>query len=158
MNINICEKYKVIITSEYTTLSEECESKYDNIFVKHEYHNEEIISGVKLQEMIGYELQHPGLFEFVIIGNQMHFEYFNPSNGEFGSKCFTIESTYEKVGDIMNKKIYNWINENLNSHNFYDIVESGDSNIIFLKWKGTDKVFATLYKDSIKKAMKDERK
>ena len=99
MNINIFEKYRVIVSSEYTTLSEECETKYDNIFVKNEYHNEEIIPGGKLQEMIGYELQNSELLEFVITGNQMHFEYFNPFNGEGGTKCFTIESTYEKVGD-----------------------------------------------------------
>lgn len=99
MNINIYEKYRVIISSKYTTLSEENETKYDNIFVKNEYHNEEIISGGKLQEMIAYELQNSELSEFVIIGNQIHFEYFNPNNGESGSKCFTIESTYEKVGD-----------------------------------------------------------
>ena len=99
MNINIYEKYRVIISSKYTTLSEENETKYDNIFVKNEYHNEEIIPGGKLQEMIGYELQNSELSEFVIIGNQIHFEYFNPNNGESGSKCFTIESTYEKVGD-----------------------------------------------------------
>lgn len=99
MNINIYEKYRVIISSEYTTLSEENETIYDNIFVKNEYHNEEIIPGGKLQEMIGYELQNSELSEFVITGNQMHFKYFNPNNGEYGSKCFTIESTYEKVGD-----------------------------------------------------------
>jgi len=57
----------------------------------------------------------------------------------------------------MTKEMYDYINKELNSHNFYDIVESGDPNIIFLKWKGTDKVFATLYKDSIEKVMKDER-
>lgn len=99
MNINIYEKYRVIISSEYTTLSEDCESIYDNIFVKTEHNSEETIPGGKLQEMIGYELQNSELSEFVITGNQMHFEYFNPFNGECGSKCFTIESTYEKVGD-----------------------------------------------------------
>lgn len=57
----------------------------------------------------------------------------------------------------MTKEMYDYINKELNSHNFYDIVESNDPNIIFLKWKGTDKVFAILYKDSIEKAMKDER-
>ncbi len=57
----------------------------------------------------------------------------------------------------MTKEMYDYINKELNSHNFYDIVESEDPNVIFLKWKGTDKVFATLYKDSVEKAMKDER-
>lgn len=57
----------------------------------------------------------------------------------------------------MTKEMYDYINKELNSHNFYDIVESCDPNVIFLKWKGTDKVFATLYKDSIEKVMKDER-
>lgn len=99
MNINIFEKYRVIISSEYTTLSEECETKYDNIFVKDEHCEEIIIPGGKLQEMIAYELQNSELSEFVITGNQMHFEYFNPFNGEGGSKCFIIESTHEKVGD-----------------------------------------------------------
>lgn len=99
ININIFEKYRVIVSSEYTTLSEENETIYDNIFVKNEYNNEEIIPGGKLMDMVGYELQNSELSEFVITGNQMHFEYFNPFNGESGSKCFIIESTYEKVGD-----------------------------------------------------------
>lgn len=103
MNINIYEKYKVTISSEFTTLSEENETIYDNIFFKNEYHNEGIIPGGKLQEMIGYELQRSELSEFVIRGNELHFEYFNPMNGESGSKCFTIESTYEKVGDDNDK-------------------------------------------------------
>lgn len=58
----------------------------------------------------------------------------------------------------MTKKMYDWINENLNSHNFYDIKEMPDYlNMIFLVWKGTDKVFATLYKDKIERAMQNER-
>lgn len=56
----------------------------------------------------------------------------------------------------MTKEMYDYINKELNSHNFYDIVESGDPNIIFLKWKGTDKVFAILYKDSIEKVMNEK--
>ena len=100
MNINIYEKYKVIIYSEYTRLSEECESVYDNIFVKNEYHNEEIIPGGKLQEMIGYELQNSELSEFVITRNQMHFEYFNPFNGESGSKKFIIEVMENDKGNV----------------------------------------------------------
>lgn len=58
----------------------------------------------------------------------------------------------------MTKEMYDWINKNLNSHDFYDIVESDDPNIIFLKWKNTNNVFATLYKDSIEKAMEDDKK
>lgn len=99
MNINIYEKYRVIISGEYSKLSEECETIYDNIFVKNKYYTEEIVSGGKLQEMIAYELEQSELSEFVITGNEIHFEYFNPFIGESGSKCFTIESTYEKVGD-----------------------------------------------------------
>ena len=58
----------------------------------------------------------------------------------------------------MTKEMYDYINKELNSHNFYDIKEMPDYlNVVFLVWKGTDKVFATLYKDSIEKAMKDER-
>lgn len=91
MYINIYEKYKVIISSKYTTLSEECESKYDNIFVTNEYHNEEIVPGGKLMDMVGYELQDSELSEFIIIGNQIQFKYFNPNNGESGSKKFIIE-------------------------------------------------------------------
>lgn len=58
----------------------------------------------------------------------------------------------------MTREMYDWINKELNSHNFYDVVESDDPNIIFLKWKGTNKVFATLYKDSIEKAMEEDKK
>ena len=91
MNINIYEKYRVIISSEYTTLSEENETKYDNIFVKNEYHNEEIIPGGKLMEMIAKELDSNDISEFQMAYGCVFFEYFNPNNGEGGSKKFIIE-------------------------------------------------------------------
>ena len=54
----------------------------------------------------------------------------------------------------MTKEMYDYINKELNSHNFYDIKEDEDK--IYLVWKGTDKVFATLEKDKIEKAMENE--
>jgi len=59
----------------------------------------------------------------------------------------------------MTKEMIDWIETNLNSHNFYDIKESElDYNIVYLVWKKTDKIFATLYKDKIKEAMEEEKK
>lgn len=58
----------------------------------------------------------------------------------------------------MTKEMYDYINKELNSHNFYDIKEMPDYlNVVFLVWKGTDKVFATLYKDKIERAMRCEK-
>ena len=57
----------------------------------------------------------------------------------------------------MTKEMYDYINKELNSHNFYDIKEIPDyPNVVFLVWKGTDKVFATLERDKIKRAMEND--
>lgn len=58
----------------------------------------------------------------------------------------------------MTKEMYDYINKELNSHNFYDIKEMPDYlNVVFLVWKGTDKVFAALEKDKIERAMECEK-
>ena len=82
MNINIYGKYKVKITTEWSELSEECVTKYDNIFVQ----NKDLficeMDGVKLLDKIARNLNEQYLSEFVIVGKELHFEYFNYNTGE----------------------------------------------------------------------------
>lgn len=52
MNINIYSKYKLLIISHSSRLSEENETIYDNIFVKGNFEQEVLIDGGKLLEMI----------------------------------------------------------------------------------------------------------
>ena len=82
MNINIYEKYKVKITKEWTDLSEENETIYDNIFVKGNDEVILIIDGGELLNKISDNLKENYFSEFVIVGNELHFEYFNYNNGE----------------------------------------------------------------------------
>lgn len=91
MNINIYQDYKVTISGEYSYLSEENETKYDNIFVKDMNIQTLIINGGKLMSMIIEKLQNNYISEFVIVGNDLHFEIFNYNNGESSSICFHIE-------------------------------------------------------------------
>ena len=91
MSINIYQDYKVTISGEYCYLSEENETKYDNIFVKDKNTQTLIINGGKLMNMIIEKLQNNYISEFVIIGNDLHFEIFNYNNGESSSICFHIE-------------------------------------------------------------------
>lgn len=91
MSINIYQAYKVTISGEYCYLSEENETKYDNIFVKDKNTQTLIINGGKLMNMIIEKLQNNYISEFVIIGNDLHFEIFNYNNGESSSICFHIE-------------------------------------------------------------------
>lgn len=90
MNINIYEMYDVIYTNESIRLSEENETKYDNIFVKEKYKDNLEINGGRLLEIIAEKLQDPYLSEFVIVGKELHFEIFNYNNGEHQSICYTI--------------------------------------------------------------------
>ena len=58
----------------------------------------------------------------------------------------------------MTKELYDYIQKELNSHDYYDILyDDNDPNVIYLIWKGTDKVFATLEKENIERVMKNER-
>ena len=93
MNINIYEYYKIKVTGDYTYLSEENETIYDNIFI-HDNSNEEVIlSGSELLDMIGGRLLDNCISEFVIVGNEIHFETFNPTNGESSSICYEIKES-----------------------------------------------------------------
>lgn len=91
MNINIYQDYKVTISGEYCYLSEENETIYDNIFVKDKNIQTLIINGGKLMNMIIEKLQNNYISEFVIVGNDLHFEIFNYNNGESSSICFHVE-------------------------------------------------------------------
>lgn len=90
MNINIYQKYKVIITKTGNELSEENETIYDNIFV--DYHSETTITmnGGELLNKIADNLKDNYFSEFWIILNELHFEYFNYKNGESEHICYEI--------------------------------------------------------------------
>lgn len=93
MNINIYEDYKIKITGKYYNLSEENETIYDNIFVKDEIDKELILNGGELLDIIGVRLLDQHISEFVIVGNEIHFETFNPNNGEGSSICYKIKES-----------------------------------------------------------------
>ena len=90
MNINIYEMYKIKYKCEVSRLSEENETIYDNIFVHDNYEKEYEIDGGKLINEISAKLQDNYLSEFVIVGEDLHFEFFNYNNGESSSECITI--------------------------------------------------------------------
>lgn len=99
MNINIYEEYKVKITKEGTELSEENETIYDNIF--EDYHSEATITtnGGELLHKIADNLKENYFSEFVIVGNELHFEYFNYNNGESEHICYEILEDLESKGE-----------------------------------------------------------
>ncbi len=90
MNLNIYEKYKIHITGDYTHLSEENETIYDNIFIRDNINEEVVLTGSELLDMIGARLLDNCISEFTIVGNEIHFETFNPNNGEASSICYRI--------------------------------------------------------------------
>ena len=91
MNICIYFKYKVKITTKHCYLSEENETIYDNIWVHDKNSIEKELDGGKLIDLIVQNLKESYLSEFKIVGNELHFEYFNYNNGESSSKCYCIE-------------------------------------------------------------------
>lgn len=90
MNINIYEMYKIKYTCESVRLSEENETIYDNIFIRENYKKEYEIDGGKLINEISNKLSDDYLSEFVIVGKDLHFDFFNYNNGESSSECITI--------------------------------------------------------------------
>lgn len=90
MNINIYEKYKVKITKEWAVLSEENETKYDNIFKEENNEVTLLIDGRELLNKIADNLKENYFSEFVIVGKELHFEYFNYNNGESEHICYKI--------------------------------------------------------------------
>lgn len=97
MNINIYQKYKVKITKEWSELSEENETIYDNIFEKGNNEVTLIIDGGKLIEEIADFLKEDYISEFTIVGKEFHFEFFNYYTGENEHICYTIlEDIVEK--------------------------------------------------------------
>ena len=93
MNINIYEDYKIKVTGDYTYLSEENETIYDNIFVKDKIDKEIILNGGKLLNLIANKLNEDYISEFVVVGNEIHFELFNYNNGESASICYKIKES-----------------------------------------------------------------
>ena len=99
MNINIYEEYKVKITKEWNELSEENETIYDNIFVKGNNKVILVIYGGELLNKIADNLKANYFSEFVIVGNELHFEYFNYNNGESEHICYEILEDLESKGE-----------------------------------------------------------
>ena len=94
MNINIYEMYKIKYTCDASRLSEENETIYDNLFVHNKYENEYEIDGGKFLNEIASKLVDNYLSEFIVVGNDLHFEFFNYNNGETSSECYTIIESY----------------------------------------------------------------
>lgn len=90
MNINIYEDYAIRYTVNSRRLSEENETKYDNLFNDDEFKTLNIINGVQLMDLISNNLTDDYISEFVIIGKELHFEKFNYNNGESESICIEI--------------------------------------------------------------------
>ena len=90
MNINIYEDYAIKYTNNSTRLSEENETKYDNIFKKEEYEHIEVINGGDLLKLIVSKINDSYFSEFTIVGKELHFEIFNYNNGESQSICIEI--------------------------------------------------------------------
>ena len=90
MNINIYEDYAIKYTNTSNRLSEENETKYDNLFNKEEYEHIEVINGVELLKLIVLKITDNYFSECSIIGKDLHFEIFNYNNGESQSICIEI--------------------------------------------------------------------
>lgn len=90
MNINIYEDYAIKYTNTSNRLSEENETKYDNLFNKEEYEHIEVINGVELLKLIVLKITDNYFSECSIIGKELHFEIFNYNNGESQSICIEI--------------------------------------------------------------------
>lgn len=90
MNINIYEDYAIKYTNNSTRLSEENETKYDNIFKKEEHEHIEVINGGDLLKLIVSKINYSYFSEFTIVGKELHFEIFNYNNGESQSICIEI--------------------------------------------------------------------
>ena len=90
MNINIYEDYAIKYTNTSNRLSEENETKYDNLCNKEEYEHIEVINGVELLKLIVLKITDNYFSECSIIGKELHFEIFNYNNGESQSICIEI--------------------------------------------------------------------
>lgn len=94
MNINVYSKYKVGVTIETSRLSEECVTKYDNIFVRDRNVSIFEMDGAALLDKIAHNLKENYLSEFNIhrYGKllEIHFDYFNYNTGESEHICFEI--------------------------------------------------------------------
>lgn len=90
MNINIYEDYAIKYKNNSNRLSEENETKYDNLFNKEDHEHIEVINGVDLLKLIVSKINDDYFSEFTIIGKELHFEIFNYNNGESQSICIEI--------------------------------------------------------------------
>ena len=90
MNINIYEDYAIKYTNKSNKLSEENETKYDNLFNKEEHEHIDVIEGVELLKLIVSIINDDYFSECSIIGKEFHFEIFNYNNGETQSICIEI--------------------------------------------------------------------
>ncbi len=52
----------------------------------------------------------------------------------------------------IDRKVWDWIEDNLNSLNLFDLVlKDNDFENVYLCWKGTNDLFATVYVSVVKK-------
>lgn len=57
-----------------------------------------------------------------------------------------MKNTYK-----INKEVWDWIEDNLNKDNLFDLVlKANDSENVYLCWKGTNDIFATIYVSAVK--------
>lgn len=101
MSINIYEDYAIKYTSKSVTLSEENETKYDNLFNNEEHEHLLVINGADLLKLIVSKITDNYFSECSIIGKEIHFEIFNYNNGENESICIEIlgSGIHENRGD-----------------------------------------------------------
>lgn len=96
MNINVYTQYKVKIVCESSTLSEDCETIYDDIRHNEKSEEEMIITGTKLIQLIANELQEYYISEFTISDKKLYFEVFDYNTGDSESISYYIEEYTEK--------------------------------------------------------------
>lgn len=96
MNINIYETYKIKEIHKWSVLSEENETKYDNIFVDDKSEKTEIIDGSLLIERITDRLKGSYLSEFIIVDNKIRIKYFDYNNGATWSITYEILEKSDK--------------------------------------------------------------
>ncbi len=90
MNIDVYSQFKVKVIIETSRLSEECVTKYDNIFVQDRDVSIIEMDGATLLDKIARNLKENYLIEFATAGKRLHFDYFNYNTGESEHICFEI--------------------------------------------------------------------
>ncbi len=96
MNIWTGTRYKVRIVVESCTLSEDCETIYDNIWHDEKSEEEMIITGHELIGLIVKELQNSEIDSFNTTDKEIQFETYYHLTGEGDTIHYYIEEYTEK--------------------------------------------------------------